>query len=53
MKQVKFTRGQCIFKEGVYKTDGIYFVKDGEFQVTMNKKTNNTRMEDRPALKVL
>ena len=34
MKKIEFKRGQTIYKEGESKVDNVYFIIDGEFEVT-------------------
>ena len=41
-----FKRGHTLYKEGVSEVDGIYFIKDGDFEMTQDvglydKKVNN------------
>jgi CRP-like cAMP-binding protein len=31
-----FTLGQTLFKEGISKVDGVYFIKQGEFEITVS-----------------
>ena len=33
-----YSRNQVVYKEGVDATDGIYFIKRGEFEVSKNLK---------------
>ena len=31
-----FTLGQTLFKEGLSRVDGIYFIKSGDFEITIS-----------------
>ena len=37
MERYRFIRGQKVYIEGQSKVDGVYFVKDGEFELTQKK----------------
>ena len=38
MKKIEFKRGQTIYKEGESKVDNVYFIIDGEFEVTKSSQ---------------
>ena len=39
MKRKEYTRGVSIYKEGEVAIDGVYFIVEGEFQVTKTIKS--------------
>ena len=39
MVQKSFTIGQTLFKEGVSQVDGVYFIKQGDFEITVNSNS--------------
>ena len=46
MKQVKFVRGRTVYTEGVSNPDAVYFIRDGEFEVTKTIKSSDTVDQD-------
>jgi len=34
MKVVKFKHGHNVYKENLYRIDGLYFIKSGNFEVS-------------------
>ncbi len=42
MVQKSFTIGQTLFKEGVSQVDGVYFIKQGDFEITINSNYADT-----------
>ena len=53
MKQVKFIRGQKVFTEGSSKTDGLYFIESGDFQVSQSISVDKTKPHEKPAKRAL
>lgn len=53
MKQVQFIRGQKVYIEGSSTVDGLYFIQDGEFEITQKLNIDKTKIEQKPAKKVL
>ena len=37
MERYKFFRGQKVYIEGKSKVDGVYFIKEGEFELTQKR----------------
>ena len=53
MKSIEFIRGQKIYCEGVDTINGIYFIHEGEFEITQKLDTDKTKVEQKTAKKAL
>ena len=53
MSAKEFIRGQAVISEGASEIDGIYFIQDGEFEVTQKLDTDKTKVEQKTAKKAL
>ena len=53
MSAKEFIRGQAVILEGASEIDGIYFIQDGEFEVTQKLDTDKTKVEQKTAKKAL
>lgn len=40
-----FARGNLVYKEGVSPVDGVYFIKSGDFEVTQQVGTKDSKLE--------
>ena len=53
MKVREFIRGQKAYSEGTTEIDGVYFIQEGEFEVTQKLDTDKTKSELKVAKKAL
>lgn len=40
MREKKFKRGQTVYEQGKSATNGVYFIKAGEFEILQSQKKN-------------
>ena len=45
MESAEYIRGQKVYSEGTSATNGIYFIQEGEFEVTQKIDTDKTKVE--------
>ena len=53
MKPKEFIRGQHVYTEKLSEVDGLYFIQQGEFEVTQKLDTDKTKTEQKIAKKAL
>lgn len=53
MEEKTFIRGQKVFQEGVTPIDGVYFIQEGDFEVTQKIDQDKTEQYQKVAKKAL
>ena len=53
MESKDFIRGQKVYQEGDTEIDGLYFIIEGDFEMTQVVDSEVTKTKDRPAKRAL